>query len=126
MINMKNKMHFPKINGVFNIVEDENNAKWVKCSEQKKELIKKVFAEKMKLNKIDDCTFERIENASIFKLIGKVKKERIYTLYYIRKLIIYKLSKKRIGFCFLSFLYYSLYKKIIDKHIFLCYHVYRN
>ena len=49
MINMKNKMHFPKINGVFNIVEDENNAKWVKCSEQKKELIKKVFAEKMKI-----------------------------------------------------------------------------
>lgn len=80
MINMKNKMHFPKINGVFNIVEDENNAKWVKCSEQKKELIKKVFAEKMKLNKIDDFTFERIEDASIFKLIGKVKKDA-YTRY---------------------------------------------
>ena len=34
----------------------------------------------MKLNKIDDFTFERIEDASIFKLIGKVKKDA-YTRY---------------------------------------------
>ena len=74
MIDMTNKMHFPAINGVFNIVENEDNAKWIKCSERKKKAIEKVFTEKMKLNKIDKFVYNNTEDAKVFCLVGKFKK----------------------------------------------------